>query len=155
VLPSCATGLDPTSSSHTSGSAGGHPGAGGSTSSGGVGGVNFGDDGGGLGCPTTVSGTVFAPSGKLPLYDVVVYVPREPLSPIAEGAACETCDGYFSGKPIAAALSDAAGNFKMDVTAVKSATDVPIVIQVGKWRRQITIPSITACTDTPIDPSLT
>src|SRR5262249_10947769 len=104
---------------------------------------------------TTVSGTVYDPSGTLPLYNVVVYVPSEPLSPIAEGAACETCDGNFSGKPIAAALSDEAGKFSMDVSTLSVTKDVPVVIQVGKWRREITIPSITACADTPIDANLT
>jgi hypothetical protein len=111
--------------------------------------------GSGLGCKTTVSGTVYDPAGTLPLYDVVVYVPSEALTPITAGATCETCDSYFSGKPIAAALSDAAGKFSMDVSAISSPTNVPLVIQVGKWQRQVTVPSITACADTPIAPSLT
>jgi hypothetical protein len=111
--------------------------------------------GSGLGCKTTVSGTVYDPAGTLPLYDVVVYVPSAPLTPIAAGASCETCSSYFSGTPIAAALSDSAGKFTMDVTAIPSATNVPLVIQVGKWQRQVTVPSITACADTAIDASLT
>lgn len=110
---------------------------------------------GGLGCKTTVSGTVYDPAGNLPLYNVVVYVPGEALSPIAEGASCETCDGNFSGKPIAAALSDAAGKFTMDVTVLPSTKDVPVVVQVGKWRRELKIPNITACADTVLDASLT
>jgi hypothetical protein len=111
--------------------------------------------GSGLGCKTTVSGTVYDPAGKLPLYDIVVYVPSQPVDPIATGASCETCGSYFSGKPIAAALSDATGKFTMDVSAIPSPKNVPLVIQVGKWRREVTVPSITACADTPIDPSLT
>lgn len=112
-------------------------------------------DGVGLGCPTTMSGTVFDPAGTLPLYNVVVYVPRDPLLPIADGASCETCGGDFSGRPAAAALSDEAGKFTLDISNIDSTTDVPLVIQVGKWRRQVTIPKVTACKDTPIDASLT
>jgi hypothetical protein len=63
------------------------------------------------GCPTSISGTVYDPAGKLPLYDVVVYEPSEALAPLSNGAACETCDGNFSGHPVAAAVSDAAGHF--------------------------------------------
>src|SRR5262252_6792748 len=61
-------------------------------------------------CPsggtTSLSGTVYDPAGKIPLYNVVVFVPNQPLLPISEGAACETCDGNFSGHPIAVTLSD-------------------------------------------------
>lgn len=165
LAPACATGIEPDSvNQNTSGKPGGASvgtSSGGDGSGGGSGGdLNItsgvgGSGGGGFGCPTTVSGTVFDPAGKLPLYNVVVYVPSEPLSPISEGASCETCDGNFSGKPIAAAVSDAAGKFSMDVSNVKTTTNVPVVIQVGKWRREITIPSIKACSDTPVDATLT
>jgi hypothetical protein len=58
-----------------------------------------------FGCPTSLSGSVYDPAGNLPLYNVVVYVPSETLAPIAEGAGCETCDGNFSGRPVAASVS--------------------------------------------------
>jgi hypothetical protein len=109
-------------------------------------------------CPnkgtTSVSGVVNDPAGKVPLYNVVVYVPNEPLAPLRQGAACETCSGNFSGKPIAVALTDSFGRFKVEDMPV--GDDIPLVVQVGKWRRQLTVPRVTACTDTPItDPSLT
>jgi hypothetical protein len=105
------------------------------------------------GCPTSVSGTVYDPAGKLPLYNVVVYEPSEPLQPLSQGASCETCAGNFSGRPVAAAVSDAAGHFKLE--GLHATKDVPLVIQVGKWRRQITLPSVTACQDNVIeDPEL-
>src|SRR6185369_18052220 len=94
-------------------------------------------------------------AGKLPLYNVVVYVPSEALQPITSGAACETCDGNFSGRPIAAAVSDAAGHFTMDITKVPIRGNIPLVVQAGKWRRQVTIPSATDCSDTVLDQELT
>ena len=98
-----------------------------------------------FGCPTSLSGTAFDPSGRLPLYNVVVYVPSETLSPITQGAGCETCDGNFSGRPVAAAVTDAAGNFTLALDEVPATATLPLVIQVGKWRRQIEVPNIAAC----------
>ena len=96
---------------------------------------------------TSVSGTIYDPSGTLPLYNVIVYVPNAGLAPISTGATCEKC-GTVSGDPIASTLTDTKGNFKLDNVPVTS--DIPLVIQVGKWRRQITIPSVASCADTPL-----
>lgn len=105
------------------------------------------------GCPTSISGTVYDPAGKLPLYNVVIYEPSEPLQPLSQGASCETCAGNFSGRPVAAAVTDAAGHFKLE--GLQATKNVPLVIQVGKWRRQITLASVTACQDNVIeDPEL-
>src|SRR6185436_9536543 len=49
---------------------------------------------------------------------------------------------------IAVTLTDSHGNFKVDDVPV--GDNIPLVIQVGKWRRQITIPHVAECTDTPI-----
>jgi hypothetical protein len=100
-----------------------------------------------FGCPTSLSGTVFDPAGRLPLYNVVVYVPSEALAPIREGAACDTCDGNFSGRPIAATASDAAGHFTLALDDVPKTADLPLVVQVGKWRRQLVVPGLAACSN--------
>src|SRR5579864_3535100 len=59
---------------------------------------------------TTVSGTVFAPNGTLPLYNAIVYVPNAKLDPLTKGASCDKC-GAVSGSPVTTALSDPHGNF--------------------------------------------
>ncbi|HMF44430.1 MAG TPA: carboxypeptidase-like regulatory domain-containing protein [Polyangia bacterium] len=97
---------------------------------------------------TTISGTVRDPAGKVPLYNVTVYVPNAPLDPIPNGASCDKCSVQLSGKPIATALTDTDGKFVLQ--NVPAAANVPVVIQVGKWRRQITVPTVTACVDNPI-----
>ena len=105
------------------------------------------------GSKTTVSGIVYDPAGKTPLYNVVVYVPNEPLAEIRTGASCDTCSSPYSGRPIAAALTDAAGHFSVEHMPV--GDNIPLVIQVGKWRRAVTIPSVAACADTPVAAPLT
>jgi hypothetical protein len=108
----------------------------------------------GSGCSTRLSGVTLDPAGRLPLYNVVVYVPSEPLAPLDSGASCETCDGNFSGRPIAATVSDASGAFSLDISNVPARSNIPLVIQAGKWRRQVTLPAATDCADTSIAPEL-
>ena len=84
---------------------------------------------------------------------MVVYVPNEPLAEIATGASCDTCSSPYSGRPIAAALTDAAGHFSVE--HMPDGDNIPLVIQIGKWRRAVTIPSVAACTDTPVAATLT
>jgi hypothetical protein len=59
-----------------------------------------------------------------------------------------------SGHPIVSALSDSRGVFKL--TDVPAGPNIPLVLQVGKWRRQVTLPMVMACQDNPItDANLT
>ena len=102
---------------------------------------------------TSISGSIYDPAGKIPLYNVIVYVPNAPVDPIVNGATCDRCGG-ISGSPIASAITDAAGKFVLKDVPVMD--NVPLVIQVGKWRRQITIPAVTSCGDTAVtDKNLT
>jgi hypothetical protein len=94
---------------------------------------------------TSISGMVYDPAGKNPLYNILVYVPNAPLDPISTGASCDRCDSPISGQPVAAGLSDATGHFV--IHNAPHGTNIPLVIQIGKWRRQITLPTVTACQD--------
>jgi hypothetical protein len=110
------------------------------------------------GCPagseTTLTGTVYAPNGTMPLYNVVVYVPNAPVMPLTKGVQCDQCGAPASGDPIATALSNAKGEFVLK--NVPSGKNIPLVVQLGKWRRQTTIASVPACSVTHIsDPNLT
>jgi hypothetical protein len=101
------------------------------------------------GAKTTVTGTVYDPAGKVPLYGAIVYVPTEAVSAFPSGATCERCTDTLSGKPVAVALTDTAGRFVLE--NVPAGSDVPLVVQVGKWRRQTTVPTVTACVENPVD----
>ena len=103
---------------------------------------------------TTMSGTVYDPAGKVPLYNATVYIPNAPLDAVPEGVSCDKCNATLSGKPIATALSDTKGHFVLE--NVPAGPNIPLVIQVGKWRRQVMIPNVAACVDTAItDANLT
>jgi hypothetical protein len=105
-----------------------------------------------VGCPaagsTTVSGKVFAPNGTLPLPNVVVYVRNAPLQAFAAGAQCARCDIPPSGAPLVLTRSGGDGSFVLQ--NVPATTQVPLVVQSGKWRREILIPSVSACANTAL-----
>ncbi len=100
---------------------------------------------------TSVSGTVYDPAGRVPLYNAVVYV-AEPgaLKPLGQRAQCESCSAHFPTEGVlAATLTKADGSFRL--TDVPTGDDVPLVVQLGKWRRVVTLKEhIEPCTNTPI-----
>jgi len=96
---------------------------------------------------TTISGTVYDPAKKNPLYDVVVYVPSATPSPLTAGASCDSCDSLYTGNPVATALTDTSGKFT--IANAPAGTNVSLVLQIGKWRRQLVIPTVTPCKDNP------
>jgi hypothetical protein len=104
------------------------------------------------GAKTTISGKVYDPAGNVPLYNVLVYVPNEPVPAFTDGASCDRC-GANVLNPVTSAVTDESGAFVLD--GAPAGANIPIVIQVGKWRRQLTIPAVNGCTDNPqMDPQV-
>jgi hypothetical protein len=97
---------------------------------------------------TTVSGTVYDPAGVNPLYNVIVYVPSAPLAPLTDGPTCDQCGTVASGSPVATALTDESGHFVLQ--GVPPGSNVPLVMQVGKWRREVLVPDVAPCTETKL-----
>jgi hypothetical protein len=108
------------------------------------------------GAATSVTGTVYTPSGKLPLPGVVVYVPNQTPDPLPNGissGSCPACYATVTGSPVTLAISDVNGNFTL--SNVPAGDNVPLVMQVGRWRRQVTLSHVAPCVQTLVDPSLT
>ncbi len=164
VVPACGSSNPPvgfgSDSGAGSGSGSGSGGGGGSSS-----GISGGSGSGGIfvppsgdggttttsSCPgggtTTISGTIYDPAKKNPLYNVVAYVPGSTPSALTTGASCDSCDSLYTGNPVATALTDTSGKFT--IKDAPAGTNVPLVLQIGKWRKQLTIPTVTACQDNP------
>src|SRR5256885_1867210 len=98
--------------------------------------------------PTSISGTVYAPNGTLPLFGVTVYVPASDPGPLPTGLVCDQCTNTFPGGALAATQTGEGGPFELD--NVPATGNVPIVIQVGKWRRQLRLPNVAACQALPV-----
>jgi hypothetical protein len=88
---------------------------------------------------TTITGKVYDPAGANALYNVMVYIPGGPngdadLPEIKEGVQCETC-ASVALSPLVSTLTNTKGEFELKNVPVDK--DVPVVIQVGKWRRKL------------------
>jgi hypothetical protein len=102
---------------------------------------------------TTVSGTVYAPNGTDPLPNVLVYVPNGTVQAFTAGVTCDTCGASVSGAPLVKAVSGVDGKFTL--TNVPVGTNIPLVIQTGRWRRQVKIPTVSACANNAVAATLT
>ena len=99
------------------------------------------DSTGSTGC-ASLSGTVTTPGQTDPLYNAVVYVARGNVDAIASGASCDRCGGLSAAKAVTATLTGPDGKFKL--TGVPLGDAVPLVIQLGKWRRVVSV-KVTGC----------
>jgi hypothetical protein len=98
--------------------------------------------------PTTLTGKVFDPAGQNPLYNVVVFIPNvvANLPTIQPGThTCNTCDVSI-GDYVVATTTDASGKFTLK--GVPTGSDVPVTVQIGKWRRTTTVNIPKSCQTT-------
>lgn len=98
--------------------------------------------------PTTITGTVYAPNGTLPLYGIDVYVPNAALPALEEGAVCDRCNATLPGAPLVHIQTDETGAFRLE--NVPAGANIPLVISSGKWRRELTITNVPQCTTTAL-----
>lgn len=108
------------------------------------------------GVTTNITGTVYDPAGKNPLYNASVYIPVDPaapLPPFTDGASCDTCAGAGTLTVVALAQTGPDGKFTLNNVPVGS--NIPLVVQMGQWRRKVTLPPITACVDNAVAPAYT
>ena len=96
---------------------------------------------------------MYDPAGKNPIPHAFVFVPADPagkIPAITPGAhTCDTCNVPI-GSYVAATMSDATGSFSLH--GVPTGTQVPLVVQIGKWRREVFV-STTSCQNTVLPAS--
>jgi hypothetical protein len=112
---------------------------------------------------TSISGTVTAPGhdntavwgAPDPIYAALVYVPNGAagpptygVTPFASGVSCDSCSSLVTGDPLVSVTTGVDGKFTLN--NAPCGTNIPLVIQLGRWRRQITIPSVACCADTAL-----
>ena len=107
-------------------------------------------------CPgnttTTISGTVYAPNGTDPLPNITVFIPNAAVDPFPANpspAQCQAPGTPPSGSPLVGTTTGVDGKFIL--TNVPVGANIPLVIQSGRWRRQLVISGTKACSDTPFD----
>jgi hypothetical protein len=114
---------------------------------------------------TTITGTVTAPGHTNvapwtnwipdPIYGALVYVPNGAAgaptygtTAFTPGVACDSCSSLVTGSPLIGVTTGVDGTFTL--TDAPCGTNIPLVIQLGRWRRQITIPSVACCATTTL-----
>ena len=101
-------------------------------------------------CPagqtTSITGVVYAPNGADPLPNVLVYIPNAPVPAFTPGVSCPVPGTPPLGSPLIGTSTAVDGSFTL--TNVPVGTNIPLVIQTGRWRRQLVIPATTACANT-------
>jgi Bacterial Ig-like domain (group 3) len=100
------------------------------------------------GATTSISGTTYAPNGVDPIPNVLVFVPNGTVEPFVDGPADDTESSLVTGSPLVMTTSAANGTFTL--TNVPAGTSFPLVLQAGRWRRQLTVPAVTSCVNTPV-----
>jgi hypothetical protein len=107
--------------------------------------------------PTTLTGRVYDPAGNNPLFGAYVFIPVDPnpadLPAFSAGATCDSCSGAGTLGAVALAQTDAGGNFTLTnvpTTSIAPGAPIPLVVQLGKWRRVVMLTAVPACQTTQV-----
>ena len=105
-----------------------------------------------------------------PLNNVLVYIPNGTVAAFYSTVSCSQCQSEVTGHPLMTTTTPdvpmsgppagvsgvpagdqlyVPGSFTLHNAPV--GTDIPLVIQTGRWRRQFIIPEVQACTTNTID----
>jgi hypothetical protein len=117
------------------------------------------------GTPTTLTGRVEAGVSRFlnpnvaanplpfppdPVPNALVYIPNSAIAPFAPGASCRQCAADVSGSPLVSTYTDYNGTFTLTGVPTPPGTTIPLVVQLGRWRRKFTITTPTACTTSAV-----
>jgi hypothetical protein len=80
-----------------------------------------------------------------PLYNALVYVPNGPVQAFKPGVTCDKCGTEVSGTPLVSEVTGPDGKFVLQ--NAPCGMNIPLVIQLGRWRRQIVIQNVACCRD--------
>jgi hypothetical protein len=101
---------------------------------------------------TTLTGKVYDPAGTNPLYHVLVYVPNDPSDPalhsFTQGITCDQCGASAAGKPLVTTYTATDGSFTLSNVPV--GANIPVVIQLGRWRRIFSVNINNSCAANPV-----
>lgn len=106
---------------------------------------------------TTLKGTVTVPGHDDtvrwgtpdPVPGALVYIPNSlngAIDPFTPGVTCDQCGANVSGSPLVTTTTAVDGTFSL--TNVPCGVDVPVVIQMGRWRRKVVVPAVQCCVTT-------
>jgi hypothetical protein len=111
------------------------------------------------GTKTTLTGVVRAPNGIEPLPNAVVYVPNGGAAPFhgvqafPPGVACNRCGADVTGDPLVMTTSAYDGTFTLEDVPV--GNNIPLVIQLGRWRRMTTVNVTSPCASSSLPTATT
>jgi hypothetical protein len=83
-----------------------------------------------------------------PVPNALVYIPNSTVEPFTPGVQCNACGAPVTGDPIVNAITNYDGTFT--ISNVPVGPHIPVVVQIGTWRRKTVIPMVAACTDTTL-----
>lgn len=105
--------------------------------------------------PTRLTGVVRDPANNNPVNNALVYVPLDPnnLPTLTSGPSCNACASSQSIQAVAITQTGPDGTFTLDnvpATDVAPNAQIPLVVQLGNWRRTITLPAVPQCQTTTV-----
>ncbi len=112
------------------------------------------------GPPTTITGRVLAGQSAWtgltpdPVPNVLVFVPNGTVTALSQGftvGSCPQCGADVSGSPLVSTYTNFDGTFTLtNVPSPPAGQTLPLVIQLGRWRREFQIAAPSACAATSI-----